>query len=510
MTSFERQGLDTYNNAVKPQYGILTYTWGRWRSDSVLALPVSGVTWRIPAVKESHFTVQAFHSVLERICHEELDWAWIDIACIDQENGEVKMDEIGRQASIFGNAAKVFVWLSSLETGVLTSALDDIGEYGPQLMTFDSLKLNRTKSIGHLYEAFEVIFNDPWFSSLWTLQEIVLRHDAMIISREGQSIPMKNQGKRLDTFMSMLKNSCQNIHGDLLDWNASGETEGQISTILRHINCAGFYFLHSGNPNVQYGIAKYRQTEFPLDRVYGIMQVYNLRVGEAARPGARLTLEELEDEFAGTINSTSPVLGQLFVHSTRPPTGKSWRITQNSTVPYQLLSYNYKDTKQLCSIAVDGAGRATAKGDITPLLGLLEPLMLGRNHMGEMRNQVGLYLDSHINDDLPKDLSPIPQPFKLAGRDWYTRCKVLSDRFGRELLWILKLGVHEEVATKSKPQGWVEDTFYRLVLHGPLPGMTGTGESYERVGVVTWVIRWERSRDIVKSLRWDFVDLILL
>jgi hypothetical protein len=45
---------------------------------------------------------------------EGLEWSWIDIACVDQENRDVKMDEVGRQASIFLEAADFFVWLSSL------------------------------------------------------------------------------------------------------------------------------------------------------------------------------------------------------------------------------------------------------------------------------------------------------------------------------------------------------------------------------------------------------------
>lgn len=181
----------------------------------------------------------------------------------------------------------------------------------------------------------------------------------MIISREGNSITMKTDEREI-RFMTVVKNTCQN--SDLRDWDAPNVLDHQISAILEHINRASFFYTHGDNPNVQYGIARYCETKHPLDRVYGIMQIYNLRVGEAARPGAKLTL----DEFAATISSDSPVLGQLFVHSTRPDYMKSWRITQYSTVPRGLLSYRFNDTEQLCSIVVDTAWRATAKGNINP------------------------------------------------------------------------------------------------------------------------------------------------
>lgn len=43
----------------------------------------------------------------------ELDFVWVDVACIDQENRAIKKSEVGRQAAIFQQADHVFVWLNS-------------------------------------------------------------------------------------------------------------------------------------------------------------------------------------------------------------------------------------------------------------------------------------------------------------------------------------------------------------------------------------------------------------
>lgn len=53
-------------------------------------------------------------------------WAWIDVACIDQANYAVKMDEIGQQVGIFANAARVYAWLWRLPGHEMQAAMDAV------------------------------------------------------------------------------------------------------------------------------------------------------------------------------------------------------------------------------------------------------------------------------------------------------------------------------------------------------------------------------------------------
>lgn len=54
---------------------------------------------------EEHFSVRMFQKVIYEMRRlAGIDWAWVDVACIDQENVPIKMDEVDRQASIFKNA----------------------------------------------------------------------------------------------------------------------------------------------------------------------------------------------------------------------------------------------------------------------------------------------------------------------------------------------------------------------------------------------------------------------
>lgn len=109
---------------------MLSYTWGRWQTSDGPSLPVRGVTWKIPLVKEECFTVHEFERVLKRVAGEG-GFVWVDVACIDQEKYDVKMLEVGRQAGIFQKAKDRLIWLHSLDDGLfketLTQALTSIG-----------------------------------------------------------------------------------------------------------------------------------------------------------------------------------------------------------------------------------------------------------------------------------------------------------------------------------------------------------------------------------------------
>lgn len=40
--------------------------------------------------------------------------------------------------------------------------------------------------LGSIYAAVEQLLRDPWFSSLWALQEAYLRDDAVLLSQSGE------------------------------------------------------------------------------------------------------------------------------------------------------------------------------------------------------------------------------------------------------------------------------------------------------------------------------------
>jgi hypothetical protein len=92
--------------------------------------------------------------------------------------------------------------------------------------------------------------------------------------------------------------------------------------------------------------ARFRTSEFELDRVYGIMQIFGdefqvgkARVGNPGREPAdtqSFTLTELEDELGALILEKFPSTSQLFQHDTPALAGRAWRICGAASVPRQL------------------------------------------------------------------------------------------------------------------------------------------------------------------------------
>lgn len=177
MTSLERVGRSTYGAHRSPHYGILTYTWGRWTTKSEPAIDIKGTTWEIPAVKKEHFSVDEFRRVINSI-RPDFEFVWIDIACIDQENEDVKMDEIGNQMGIFKKARRVYSWLTRTSTNRLQECVNSVflSSYSlhKQVQQLRGLDRHMTRDesddaagkmstrIKATLDGVEEIFRDPW------------------------------------------------------------------------------------------------------------------------------------------------------------------------------------------------------------------------------------------------------------------------------------------------------------------------------------------------------------
>ena len=150
MTSLEWQPGDQYGGHVAPRYNAVSYTWGRYDLDfpgtkkikkyrNIKAIEIDGVTWRVPRINPTHFSVDHFQHLIWQTCEpvddsrERIDFLWLDVACIDQNDGSQKSAEIGRQAVIFHGAQRVFVWLTKVLgdrlSHIVTNLLQSTSKY---------------------------------------------------------------------------------------------------------------------------------------------------------------------------------------------------------------------------------------------------------------------------------------------------------------------------------------------------------------------------------------------
>ena len=93
--------------------------------------------------------------------------------------------------------------------------------------------------------------------------------------------------------------------------------------------------LHSDNPVTLYTGARFRKTRYQLDRIYGIMQTFDLRLGSAAEGAENkdFTLLELEDQLGTALMETWPVRSQFHIHTKPAMFGRAWRVSDSSEFP---------------------------------------------------------------------------------------------------------------------------------------------------------------------------------
>src|SRR5450432_2251321 len=196
MTSYPWMPSNRYGDYYSPAYTALSYTWGRWKlSDGVQpdvrAIPVKGVAWDIPRIDPIHFTAEQFHDAIRdtAIPHpsesvrDDVDFLWLDVACIDQRDDSPEMArEIGRQAKIFRGASRVYIWLTTYKYDFVHAwALDMDKNFQMMVSAGFEKRTDLGEWIANMCRLVQEIITDPWFTSLWTLQESFLSPNANIL-----------------------------------------------------------------------------------------------------------------------------------------------------------------------------------------------------------------------------------------------------------------------------------------------------------------------------------------
>ena len=180
---------------------------------------------------------------------------------------------------------------------------------------------------------------DPWFTSLWTLQEAFLCPHAYLLPREATT-PVHT--------LADLCRWCETIHKACMNTRMFEKISQGLPTAEKLILREKYMFevelmitdrsltaLASRNPMALYGAASYRKTRNELDRVYGIEQVFGLRLGTSAPGSSNQGIHPLilENELGTKILETYPVLGQMHVFTEPIEWGRGWKISGSSRIP---------------------------------------------------------------------------------------------------------------------------------------------------------------------------------
>ena len=364
MTSFIRHGFDTYNNVTAPSYNIISYTWGNFVDPSGTPILVEGIDWPIPPIKSDHFTAASFQTAIERAAcgvKHQCDWLWVDIACIPQwhqnETAEAKHlrgQEIGRQVQIFRRAQEIFAWLSHLRRSDLSPVLPLVTVH-----EVADVVSSRTHESPHAHSANEYLescdrvvaaFDNwirsllahPYFSSLWTLQEMTLREGAWVLLDDGL-LPDLSTLRDIDSDIRdtqdviwsrkpFLETAEKTVRaGNLTPECTHEKLCDQLNKLRQLQECKGLDALEMRIPHRAYSLAQHRNTSRLTDRIYGIVQTYDISCGSDPKGATEAAkLRTLEDEFGMKLVTQTGFVSQLFIHNSVPR--RSWLITPKCTV----------------------------------------------------------------------------------------------------------------------------------------------------------------------------------
>ncbi len=99
----------------------------------------------------------------------------------------------------------------------------------------------------------------------------------------------------------------------------------------------GLAALHATNPMTLYVAARYRTASEELDYVYGVIQIFGLRLGNAnpeLKKPLKFSLPDLKEQLGEALMKISPVWSQSHVHTVAPREfGKGWRVSRSLTTP---------------------------------------------------------------------------------------------------------------------------------------------------------------------------------
>lgn len=493
-TSYEGTGPDKniYNGHEAPEYNVLSYTWGRWRQDEGPRLPVKGINWTVPSVQQSCFTVEDFRRAIKTAA-QDVNFVWVDVFCIDQDDPTFRAFEIGRQAGIFQGAQDYYMWLHNLSSRQLDISLRQIIKCERELkdrgiIMADEKTLETSRWHEELYEALSTLLSDNWFSSLWTLQEAQLGGVGRLMSRDASVIGKLGTNKICSLYE--VSKRLGSIYDKLVYHGVGQATHSPLRDLYHLIEKSG---LVVGMDSLQlYFAAGNRTTLYPEDRIYGIMQVFNLRLGKVAEPQRDFTLAELEVQFALALHKNSPLMAQLFRHVQPATEGRAWCVTQSCVRPYEEMKdlFITDPPSSECEVRRDGDGRVRFFGT---MYDVEQMLLIWRESESGAKGVIGsptFVLDAgQLWDDRP--IESLPQRFNTMPKDFRHRYRVL-------LLGMIpheKVGEHGCYDRSAGPEyryideaqsAYVGMIVERTLLNGE--------EHWRRVGLALWPYDTETMR----------------
>lgn len=287
--------------SLLPQYEAHSYVWGCPKDQASITLQDT-----------PHSIATNLHSALRELRLPDRERClWVDALCIDQSNTRERSEQVARMGLIYGQAEKVTVWLGYAWDGS-ELAMDFLFQSGTDrnLHPFPSSEPHaNVKGIAldspALQAALIRFFSLPWWTRVWTVQEIVLARRATL--QCGQQL--------LDFDVAM-----QAVH-NFFDHETRTHccARGNIQILdlfyaLYAMESLNFTHLFLERYSLIYNIAQYRSRRATdlRDKIFGMLGLGKGPSAAIIHPDYSLSIEEI---FESTVISIIQRTGELEVLS---------------------------------------------------------------------------------------------------------------------------------------------------------------------------------------------------
>ena len=310
--------LVVYPLSKAPAYGALSYAWGE--SPPVETIICNGHNLSVrPNLLSALTTIQNSSTVDDR------QYLWVDAICIDQSNSQERSAQVSIMKEIYSNAHIVFVRLGEHDQG-LHCAVELIKKLNtanvlrkdkPHLNSIEIAKraelplVETDRAWSNLHSLF---FNRPWFSRIWTIQELCHARKCLVL----------NGG------VTVIWEDIANIAPIFIDYQYSVPGRSSIYW-LQHFSRIRLNHLLNKSRSLLDLLQTFRgqMASDPRDKVYAVLNLSTSRAASLVTVDYSLTtLEVYKNAARSVILADTPdkwILDLLCAtHPIKHPDGPSW------------------------------------------------------------------------------------------------------------------------------------------------------------------------------------------
>ena len=175
--------IHTYPRTAAPEYDALSYTWGE--DASTISVPCNGLSLKI---RNNLFKALPF--IHDCRPDPKTRALWVDAICLNQGDPKEKAIHVPLMNEVYENASRTLIWLGDADENS-DLALDNIESLTQKMLTVEnpaSLSVQQALTNYGMpppedpkWEAIKLLQLRPWFYRLWTLQEIVLSKETILM-----------------------------------------------------------------------------------------------------------------------------------------------------------------------------------------------------------------------------------------------------------------------------------------------------------------------------------------